>query len=397
MLAIARELDRIGYECFLSVAQPYADLVRSAGFHANVVIDEESFHRISSQDEFWRPWSGARRVLAELADQFFLPHLQFIDAMHQGGRTVLVSHPLDYASRVFRETSEEVKLSSVHLAPAMMRHEEFPPRLLPDRGGYPAVLPPGWSRWNRLTYFLADHVFLDRVLGPSINQERHRRGGLPRQRRLLHRWWHSPDQMLALYPAWFAPEIAARYAEASEQSAALQCVGFPLDDGILAASAPREDLPSDRPLLLTTGTAHHGDKNFVSRVAELCQNAGVAVLWCCPSNPTAIPHPNIRSVGYIALGEWLPHCRAIIHHGGIGTTSRAIDAGIPQMIRPLAFDQFDNASRVERFGLGIWLRRDRELSSAIEQLLQMTPPPVSRSEEQASAAERAATLIDTLL
>jgi len=415
MVAIGRELVQLGYDCHVSVAEPYAEIVEAAGLNANVVIDRETFHRVASEQQFWRPWSGARRLLSELADSFLLPHLRFIDQNYVPGRTVLVAHPLDFASRLFRETKPECVLSSVHLAPAMMRHAETPPRLLPDRGLSRYILPADWSRLNRLTYYLGDHCFLDRVIGPGINAERRRRGGLPRQRRLFHDWWRSPDQVLGLYPAWFAPEIAATHALPREGVAPLRCIGFPLDDGFVGdgfvgdgsihardpSGSDQNNLPDDRPLLVTTGSAHPGEQKLIKRIADIASTAGVSVVWCCPSNPGGLDHPNVRNVGYIALGKWLPRCRAIIHHGGIGTTSRAIDANVPQMIRPMAFDQFDNASRVERFGLGVWLRNDRDLATGIGQLLTMnrtTPPQPDAAfdDKTMSTAHRAATMIDRL-
>jgi len=45
------------------------------------------------------------------------------------------------------------------------------------------------------------------------------------------------------------------------------------------------------------------------------------------------------------------------------------------MIRPLAFDQFDHAQRIERFGLGVWLRSDRELEAAMDRLLDYQVAP----------------------
>ena len=360
MTAIASELVQRGYECHVSVAEPYADVVASVGAMPNVVFDRESFDRVVSNPKFWRPLVGARQVLTEVAEKFFEPHFNLIQRLFLPGRTVLVSHPLDFASRVFREAHPDCPLSSVHLAPAMMRHPVSPPRLLPDHGWTGWVLPDGWPRLNRLTYRMGDALFLDRILAPSINRARARLAGLPKQSRIMNEWCHSPDQVLAMYPDWFAPEIAERYA-----SERFHFVGFPLNDGINENECD-ELLPTDRPLLVTTGSAHHGDLNFLSRVATLCSQENVPVVWCCPSNPNVtIDLPNVRTVGYIPLGKWLPQCRAIIHHGGIGTTSRAIAAGIPQIVRALAFDQFDNAQRVERLGKGVWLRRDQDLTSVM--------------------------------
>lgn len=46
----------------------------------------------------------------------------------------------------------------------------------------------------------------------------------------------------------------------------------------------------------------------------------------------------------------------MVHHGGIGTLAEALAAGIPQLIRPTAHDQPDNAARLERLGVAATVR-----------------------------------------
>lgn len=46
------------------------------------------------------------------------------------------------------------------------------------------------------------------------------------------------------------------------------------------------------------------------------------------------------------------HCRAVMHHGGSGTTHSAARAGKPQLIVPLIIDQQYWAGRAEQLGLG---------------------------------------------
>ena len=55
---------------------------------------------------------------------------------------------------------------------------------------------------------------------------------------------------------------------------------------------------------------------------------------------------------YVPLRAILPRCAALVHHGGIGTTAEALRAGVPQVIVPLAYDQFDNAARVTALQAG---------------------------------------------
>jgi UDP:flavonoid glycosyltransferase YjiC (YdhE family) len=59
----------------------------------------------------------------------------------------------------------------------------------------------------------------------------------------------------------------------------------------------------------------------------------------------------IRHVDYAPFSRLLPHCAAIVHHGGIGTSAQAMAAGIPQLVISMAHDQPDNAARLKRLGL----------------------------------------------
>jgi UDP:flavonoid glycosyltransferase YjiC (YdhE family) len=50
---------------------------------------------------------------------------------------------------------------------------------------------------------------------------------------------------------------------------------------------------------------------------------------------------------------WLyPRCRAVVHHGGAGTTAAAVCAGVPAVVVPFHGDQPFWASRVHALGLG---------------------------------------------
>jgi len=48
----------------------------------------------------------------------------------------------------------------------------------------------------------------------------------------------------------------------------------------------------------------------------------------------------------------LPRCAVFVHHGGIGSCAQGLRARVPQLIRPFAYDQFDNAARIEADGAG---------------------------------------------
>ena len=101
------------------------------------------------------------------------------------------------------------------------------------------------------------------------------------------------------------------------------------------------------------------------------------------------------ATGYVPFSAVLPRAALLIHHGGIGTVAQAVAAGIPQLMVPRAFDQFDNAARIERLGLGRSLAESRyraaTATAVIRQMLQDAPMH-ARCHEYAARIDSAAAL-----
>ena len=64
-----------------------------------------------------------------------------------------------------------------------------------------------------------------------------------------------------------------------------------------------------------------------------------------------------RAAASAPFSQLLPRCAALVHHGGVGTTAQALAAGIPQLVMPMAHDQYDNGARVARLGAGATIAR----------------------------------------
>jgi UDP:flavonoid glycosyltransferase YjiC (YdhE family) len=63
----------------------------------------------------------------------------------------------------------------------------------------------------------------------------------------------------------------------------------------------------------------------------------------------ALPE-GIIAADYAPYHSLLPRASAVVHHGGVGTTSQGLLAGVPTLIVPFAFDQSDNADHARRLG-----------------------------------------------
>jgi rhamnosyltransferase subunit B len=236
------------------------------------------------------------------------------------------------------------------LSPAIVRNAENPPRLSP--WWFEPRRPP-WL--VKAAYAMADYFVADRFLAPSINATRKRLGLAP-VKRILNRWWLSPDLVLGLYPQWFGDA-------GPDCLGAWKACGFPVETASDSAAdgdaAPRLFAASEKPVFVTPGTAHQHARDFFLNAMDACARVGK----CCvlaTSHREQLPEKlpaHASSLGYANLRSILPACAAIMHHGGVGTTAMAFSTGCPQLVCPMAFDQFHNADRVQQLGVGRVLGR----------------------------------------
>jgi len=173
----------------------------------------------------------------------------------------------------------------------------------------------------------------------------------------------------AMFPHWYGMP-APDWPE-------MECLGFPLP------SSP-EPLPTrvleflarfPRPLVFTTGTGVGKTERFFEAAARCCAELkmpGIFLSRFLASERQKLAD-DIAHFDHVELEALLPHAALIVHHGGMGTTARALQAGIPQVISPIAFDQPDNGHRVEVLGAGRVVSRDcmsgATFATAVRELL----------------------------
>lgn len=72
----------------------------------------------------------------------------------------------------------------------------------------------------------------------------------------------------------------------------------------------------------------------------------------------------VFKIDYVPHGWLFPRMKAVVHHGGAGTTAAGLRAGVPSLIIPFLFDQFFWANRIAELGAGPDPISYRNLSSA---------------------------------
>jgi UDP:flavonoid glycosyltransferase YjiC (YdhE family) len=138
--------------------------------------------------------------------------------------------------------------------------------------------------------------------------------------------------------------------------------GFPRFDALEEPSNlyEVEDCLADgnQPLVFSHFSLLEPKPDYFTTAVEVARQLGRrAVLLSVRTErpPVALPD-GVRHFGYVPLSRLLPRAAALVHHGGIGTLSLALAAGIPQVAVPRFLDQPDNSRRLARLGAAAVIR-----------------------------------------
>jgi UDP:flavonoid glycosyltransferase YjiC (YdhE family) len=205
-------------------------------------------------------------------------------------------------------------------------------------------------RWfKRAQFWAADRFFVVPLLGQPLNELRVDLGLAP-VKRIFNHWLYEADLVLGLFPDWFGPLQP-------DWPANTRAVGFPLWDSTTEASLS-EDVneflaAGTPPIAFSPGSANHQAHQFFIAAVDACQRLGRRGILLTKYDHQLPPNlpATVRHFGFVPLSKLLPHTAALVHHGGIGSCGQGLAAGIPQIVRPLSYDQFDNSRRLVELGV----------------------------------------------
>jgi MGT family glycosyltransferase len=377
-MAIAMELQRRGHTPVVATMEIYREKIEGAGLEFASIRPD--FPQPKEQDQeliekIMEPKTGPRF----LTEEVIFPHVRdsYADLLKAvEGADLLVTHPASPAGPLAGRKLDMPWISTV-LAPLSFYSAYDPP------------VPPFWQ-WTRKLHVLGPGVmgFLMRLTQSTYKAKAvtdfRDELGLADTGNPMFEGQHSPTLVLALFSKVFAqpqPDWPGQtevtgfcfYDGHRDKQISPELIDF-LDNG-----AP--------PIVFTLGSsAVWVARDFFHESIEAAQRLGrraVLLIGDERNLPVSLPE-GIIAIDYAPYQSLLPRACAVVHHGGVGTTSQGLLAGVPTLIVPFAFDQSDNAEHARKVGTSRTLYRNNYRAPRVANELHalLTQPAYTRRAQE---------------
>jgi len=396
-MAMALELQRRGHVPVIATMPGYREKVESAGLPFAPVrpdIAQPKEQGTELIEKIMEPKTGPRFLTEELIFPAVRDsYADLLDAIE--GADLLVTHPASPAGPLVARKTGMPWISTV-LAPLSFYSSYDPP------------VAPFWQ-WTRklsvlgpgvMGFFLA--VMKSTYKAKAVTEFRDELG-LADTGNPMFDGQHSPTLVLALFSELFAqrqPDWPPR----------TEITGFCFYDGNHNTEIPIELTRfldnGAPPIVFTLGSsAVWVARDFFEESIQAAKRLGrraVLLIGDERNLPRALPE-GIIALDYVPYQTLLPRACAVVHHGGVGTTSQGLIAGVPTLIVPFAFDQSDNAEHARKVGASRTLYRDKyvapRVANELDELLKrpsyaLRAMEVSQRLKQENGPSRAADLIE---
>jgi MGT family glycosyltransferase len=380
-MAIAMELQRRGHMPVIATMSMYREKIEGAGLEFAAVrpdVPQPSEQDAELIEKIMEPRTGPRFLMESLV----FPSVRdaYEDLLEAvAGADLLVTHPAAPAGPLVGRKTGMPWVSTI-LAPFSFF------------SSYDLPVPPYWQWTRKLT------VFGPRVMGFLLGlskstfkakavTEFRRELGIEDYGNPMFEGQHSPTRVLALFSKVFAQPQP-------DWPPQTEVTGFCFYDGNREVQAPPPELESflengAPPIVFTLGSsAVWVARDFFRESIDAARRLGrraVLLIGDERNRPHSLPE-GIIAVDYVPYQSLLPRACAVVHHGGVGTTSQGLLAGVPTLIVPFAFDQSDNAEHAYKLGASRTLYRKNYLAPRVTKELNelLTQPSYARRATEVS-------------
>lgn len=290
----------------------------------------------------------------------------------------LMSHAVDIGAEMMRQTDEACRDADLIIhtfAHAVGAHTLAREKNIPDihiqtfpmftpTGDYPNISLPnlGFRFLNRLTHTASLKITeLTAFLG--FEQVR-RRAGLPK-RKIYSPFKDSPPRLRTPILCAWSPSLIPPSSDWSPRVHVAGYYFFPYNNSYVPPNELKEFLEAGKPPVcvsfgsMVNKNAEKVDE-IIRKALKRTNNRGIIL-----SGWGSMKRESTSDLLYLesAPHDWLlPKCKMLMHHGGAGTASAALRAGIPQIVVPFMADQPFWGSRVHAIGVALKPIRVNQLS-----------------------------------
>lgn len=379
-LAVGCELLRRGHEVRMAVPPDLVEFVEAAGLTA--VPYGPDVHTLLNEDFVRNLWSKFFRNPVGLLRELWAPIIRHWEEV---GTTLLaLADGADLLSTAINFEQAAANVAEHYGIPLISMHH-FPMRpngqLIPM---LPAPLVRSGGTISEWLFFRATR---------DVEEAQRRALGLPKAtrraaRRIAEHGWLE----IQGYDAVSVPGLAAEWAKLNGRrpfvGALTTQMSTPADEEVatwIAAGPP--------PICFATGSIPvESPAETLATVSTVCARLGQRGLVCAGGTDySQVPHPDhIKVVAAVNYAEVFPTCRAIVHHGGAGTTAASLRAGVPALILWSSADQPYWGNQLKRLGVGTARRLSATTAeSMVADLREILDP------EYTARAQRLATQLST--
>lgn len=387
-MRLAQTLQSLGRQVTFITNTFHARMLQGSGLPFVGLGTDADYLRVIQNPDVWDQKKGFATLLANYEEQ-----LAQIDAAIRSVvstcPTIVIAHPFGVPAAVMaREQGLVSAVVGCYLAPSTLRTCHGEVRLGPTKM-------PDWFplSWRRALWRFTEKGWIDPVGLKHINARRSALKLPPVSDSFLGHMENAPDLLVTLFPSWFGPTMPDWPKHLLEGD-------FQLFD----AEPPDNFTPElaaflaagDKPLVFTPGTGNLHAQAFFKSALMAVNQLGRRAIFLTKERaqvPAQLPG-NVLWQPYVPLSGLLPHTAALVHHGGIGTTAEALRAGVPQLIVPFGWDQYDNGARVAALGVGDVIHANRLRAGKLAKVLGTLTTSGGVRERCTKVAERFATRMD---
>ena len=375
--AVALELLRRGHQVRMAVPPNLVPFVESAGLGTAVGYGVDSQKQLDADifRDFWKlqnPMTALRRG-REYITQGWAEMSETLATLAAGADLILTGTTYEEVAANVAER-QGVPLAALHYFP-FRPNSHLVPVPLPR-----TVLRTGWSVVEWVHW---------RILKKPEDTQRNTLGLPPARVRAVRRIVEGGALEIQAYDELFFPGLGREWNGARPLVGSIS-LQLPTADDDQLTTWIADGTP---PIYFGFGSMPvESPAEAIATITSVCADLGERAListgvW---DVDVETDDARVKLVGAVNHAKVFPACRAVVHHGGAGTTAAGVRAGVPTVVLWVGADQPVWAAQVRRMGVGAAQRFSRLTATSLEKSLRTVLSPECRTRAR-QAAERMTT------